>query len=106
MFLLKKVFQLRDKANPDMEKPFLEHLEDLRVMITRVVLTLVISMVACFTFQEQLMGILRKPVDDVRRIHTTKSLPETVELDDWEEAKAVEHAASTLEGAAKEAYLS
>ena len=30
MFLLKKVFQLRDKANPDAEKPFLEHLEDLR----------------------------------------------------------------------------
>lgn len=105
MFLLKKVFQLRDKANPDMEKPFLEHLEDLRVMITRVVLTLVISMVACFTFQEQLMAILRKPVEDVRRIHTTKSLPDEIDLDAWESAKSVEHAASTLEGPAKDAYL-
>ena len=38
MFFLKKIFQLRDQTNPNAEKPFLEHLEDLRVCITRVVL--------------------------------------------------------------------
>ncbi len=105
MFLLKKVFQLRDKANPEMEKPFLEHLEDLRVMVTRVVLTLLISMVACFAFQEQLMTILRKPVEDVRRIHTGKSLPEGITLEAWENAKVVERADATLEGPAKDAFL-
>ncbi len=105
MFLLKKVFQLRDKANPEMEKPFLEHLEDLRVMITRVVLTLLISMVACFAFQEQLMAILRKPVEDVRRIHTGKTLPEGIALESWETAKTVERAAAALEGPAKDAFL-
>jgi hypothetical protein len=40
MFLLKKLFQLRDKTHQEEEKPFLEHLEDLRIVITRVVLTL------------------------------------------------------------------
>ena len=44
MYVLKKIFQLRDKTHEDEEKPFLEHLEDLRIVITRVVLTLVIAM--------------------------------------------------------------
>ena len=43
MNLLRKVIDLREKAHPDHEKPFLEHLEDLRIMITRMVITLVIS---------------------------------------------------------------
>ena len=63
MYLLKKVFELREKAHPDHEKPFLAHLEDLRVLITRVVITLVISMIVCFTFQGQLMDILRAPAE-------------------------------------------
>ena len=35
MFLLQKIIQFRNKAQSDHEKPFLEHLEDLRVVITR-----------------------------------------------------------------------
>lgn len=110
MYLLKKVFQLRDHANPETEKPFLEHLEDLRVMITRVVITLVISMLACFTFQDELMAILRKPIDEVWQTHLENQLPAreespkplTIEL--WEEAKKVEHAANGLPEAEREAY--
>jgi hypothetical protein len=37
MYLLKKVIQIRENSHPDHEKPFLEHLEDLRVMVTRIV---------------------------------------------------------------------
>ncbi len=100
MFLLKKVFQLRDKANPEHEKPFLDHLEDLRVMITRTLMTLMISMVVCFAFQEQLMAILRKPVEEVRLIHATSQLPSgsdpEIDPQNWEEAKKIERAALSL----------
>ncbi|HEY1121807.1 MAG TPA: twin-arginine translocase subunit TatC, partial [Haloferula sp.] len=105
MFLLKKVFQLRDKANPELEKPFLDHLEDLRVMITRVVLTLLISMLVCFSFQDQLMVIIRKPVDEVMHIHESKMLPKDVEALNWDQARKVEHAIIGLEPATAQHLL-
>ena len=106
MYLLKKVIQLREKSHPDHEKPFLEHLEDLRVMITRIVITLLISMIACFSFQKQLMEVLRRPVEQVWITQLEAKLPKTVEeaprpLDVamWEQAKAVERGAAGLEPA-------
>jgi sec-independent protein translocase protein TatC len=96
MFLLNKVFQLRDKANPEHEKPFLEHLDDLRIMITRIVVTLMISMIVCFAFQDKLMDLLREPVDQVTQIHATKLLPADITPANWETAKKIEHAAVSL----------
>ena len=89
MILLQKVFKLRDQANPEMEKPFLDHLEDLRVMITRIVLTLIIAMVACFALQKHVMDVLRKPVEDVWGVHMQGTLPKEVIIEDWEAAKRV-----------------
>ncbi|TAE76713.1 MAG: twin-arginine translocase subunit TatC [Verrucomicrobia bacterium] len=97
MFLLKKVFQLRDKANPDLEKPFLDHLEDLRVMITRIVLTLVVSMLGCFAFQDDLMAILRKPVNEVWLTHEQGLLADDIDAKTWEAAKRIERAAAGLD---------
>ncbi len=105
MYLLKKVFELREKAHSDHEKPFLEHLEDLRVMITRVVITLVVSMIVCFTFQSQLMEILRAPAEKVIMVKEQETMPDenahpgikvpTVET--WDEAKNVERVAAGLD---------
>jgi sec-independent protein translocase protein TatC len=105
MYLLKKVFELREKAHPDHEKPFLEHLEDLRVMITRVVITLVISMIVCFAFQKQLMQVLREPAEKVIFVKQQETMPDpkshegikvpTVEM--WDKAKDVEYIASGLD---------
>jgi sec-independent protein translocase protein TatC len=104
MYLLKKVIQLREKSHPDHEKPFLEHLEDLRVMITRIVLTLLISMIVCFSFQEQLMEVLRRPVEQVWINQLDAKLPKKkdgvdkpLDVETWEKAKALEHAATALE---------
>lgn len=106
MFLLKKVFQLRDKSNPDMEKPFLEHLEDLRMMITRVVLTLLISTIGCFVLQERVMDILRKPAEDVWATHVAGTLPDGIEVEDWETARSALKRSLILPEAEREAYLS
>ena len=106
MYLLKKVFELREKAHSDHEKPFLEHLEDLRVMITRVVITLVVSMILCFTFQAELMEVLRAPAEKVILVKQQETMPDakshpgikvpTVEM--WGEAKSVERIAAGLDG--------
>ncbi len=104
MYLLKKVIQLRENSHPDHEKPFLEHLEDLRVMITRIVITLLISMTVCFLFQKQLMEVLRRPVEQVWITQLREKLPQDtavapkpLDVDAWEKAKTLEHAASALD---------
>ncbi len=105
MYLLKKVFELREKAHPDHEKPFLEHLEDLRIMITRVVITLVISMIFCFMFQEQLMQILRAPAEKVIYVKQQETMPDEAKhpgikvptVEEWDEAKKVEYTAAGLD---------
>lgn len=112
MFLLNKIIQLRESAHPDHEKPFLEHLEDLRSMITRIVITLVISMVVCFSFQKQLMEMLRRPVEQVWITQLDAKLPKNkidvpkpLDVETWERAKRVEHAASGLDDAQREVFL-
>lgn len=105
MYLLKKVFELREKAHPDHEKPFLEHLEDLRVMITKVVVTLIVSMLVCFTFQEKLMEILRAPAEKVIFLKEMETMPTAgtykrvvvPTVEEWDEAKDVERIAAGLE---------
>ena len=111
MFLLKKVIQLRENSSPDHEKPFLDHLEDLRVMITRMVLTLVIAVIACFTFQKQLMEVLRRPVEQVWISRVEEKLPQSpaqaprpLDVDTWEQAKSIERAAAGLEPAQRELF--
>ncbi len=111
MYLLKKVIQLREKAHPDHEKPFLEHLEDLRVMITRIVITLLVSVIVCFSFQKQLMEVLRKPVEEVWMMQLAEKLPQSKEsapkpldVETWEKAKTLEHAAAALDPAQREVF--
>lgn len=93
MYVLKKIFQLRDKTHEDEEKPFLEHLEDLRIVITRVVLTLLIAMGVCFAFRNELMGIIRAPVEQVWTQSQEEKMPDgpvQLDLPTWEAAKKAE----------------
>lgn len=105
MFVLKKLFQLRDHTNPSAEKPFLEHLEDLRVCITRVVLTLVISTVVCFIFRNELMEIIRRPVTQVWERGEKESLEDTgLNVEDWELAKSAAEVAAPLSAEERTVY--
>ena len=112
MNLIKKVIQLRESSHPDHEKPFLEHLEDLRAMITRIVITLVISMVVCFAFQKQLMDLLRRPVEqvwitqlDAKLPKSSMEIPRPLNVETWESAKQLEHAASGLDAEQREVFF-
>lgn len=98
MIFLNKIFKLRDQSNPEEEKPFLDHLEDLRVMITRITITLLISTLACFVYKDQLMKIIRKPVEQVWVDKHEATLPEDsgITLKDWETALSLSEVAPPL----------
>ncbi len=64
--LLNKVFKIREKValnlnQSDEEKPFLDHLEDLRTMFVRCGVTLLVSVVFTFIFNRQLLDIVMIP---------------------------------------------
>jgi sec-independent protein translocase protein TatC len=111
MYLLKKVIQIREKSHPDHEKPFLEHLEDLRIMITRIVVTLLIAMIVCFAYHTKIMAFFRKPVDEVLVNQMAATLPPDREVarplttDIWKEALKIEHTASALSVEQREIYF-
>jgi len=104
MFFLNKIFKFRDDHNPTAEKPFLEHLEDLRVMVTRVIVTLLVAMIACFALQERLMNILLDPVDEVWTSYQQKTLPRQVDLDDWDQARDVLNRSLVLAQGERDAF--
>ncbi len=65
--ILNKVFKARERLalnldKGDEEKPFLEHLEDLRTMIVRMAITLLVSSLGTFIFYVQLYQILLYPL--------------------------------------------
>lgn len=112
MYLLQKMIDLREKAHPDHEKPFLEHLEDLRKMIFRIVITLVVSMAVCFGFQDELMALLRKPVEQVWVMQLQEKLPHDndgaarkIDVETWAKAKRMAAASTSLDPLAREAFF-
>jgi len=95
MYFLGKAFKVRGALHGDENKPFLDHLEDLRVMVTKIVITLLVTTVGCWIFHTQLIDIMSRPVHKVWEKKQEKKLPDSLTTDQWEEAKQV-HA--TLQG--------
>ncbi len=65
--ILNKVFKVREKvamnlSKDDEEKPFLEHLEDLRSMLVRMAVTLVIATIGSFIFYKELFQAILFPL--------------------------------------------
>ncbi|MDA0811757.1 MAG: twin-arginine translocase subunit TatC, partial [Verrucomicrobia bacterium] len=88
----------------DEEKPFLAHLEDLRTMIVRVVVTLLISMIGCFVFNKPLLELIQGPAKKAG-ILTEVKLPETVSFVQWEKIRKLNRAAVPLSGEQRSALL-
>ena len=64
---LNKIFSFREQE--DEARPFMDHLGDLRVMIIRIAVTLVVAMVGAFFFRDLLAAVIQRPliaVDPVR----------------------------------------
>jgi len=63
---LDKIFKFREgEENPEAVKPFLDHLEDLRWMLVKIALTLVIGMGVAFAFRGPLVAVVQHPLYQV-----------------------------------------
>lgn len=60
MGVLKKVFEVREEQNEEV-KPFLDHLEDLRWMLVKMVLALLGGMIVCLIFRHAVNAVLIWP---------------------------------------------
>lgn len=60
--ILRKLFAVRERKDVEMVKPFLEHLEDLRWMLIKMVAVLSLGMVLSFGFRFQLIHVVERPL--------------------------------------------
>src|SRR5271154_577684 len=65
MALLSTFFKYREKSDGDIVKPFLDHMEDLRWTIIKMLIVQIVMMVVSFYFRHNLMDLLRAPLDKV-----------------------------------------
>jgi sec-independent protein translocase protein TatC len=112
MFVLKKLFQARTKVAEkrskwdDVEKPFLDHLEDLRKMLMKMAMTLIVTMTVCFIFDKELLEIVRYPVKmaGLDSLDGSK-LPGEISEGDWGKIKDMSRSLATLDENARGSYL-
>ncbi|WP_395733452.1 twin-arginine translocase subunit TatC [Prosthecobacter sp.] len=84
--LLQKVFKVREKVamnlggKGDEEKPFLDHLEDLRKMIVRIAMTLLGSTLVTFCFYDKLFEIIKYPLWATGVIKTPEELKAMLQI--------------------------
>jgi sec-independent protein translocase protein TatC len=60
---LERFLAFRNKG--DEAKPFLTHIEDLRVTIIKIALALVVGMFVCFAFRDSIAGFIQRPLVDL-----------------------------------------
>lgn len=84
--ILQKVFKVREKValnlggENDEEKPFLDHLEDLRTMLVRMAMTLLVTTIITFCFYEQLFEIIKHPLWATGVIKTPEELKAMLQI--------------------------
>ena len=60
---LKGLFNVREKNDPEAVKPFLDHLEDLRWVVIKIVATLMTGTIVSFSFCDRITKLLQRPLD-------------------------------------------
>lgn len=102
-----KISRKRNVLLEDEEKPFLEHLDDLRKMLMRIVTTLLVSVTLCFVFNAWFFKAIQYPMERAGLASAQeRNLPEGVHLEDWKKIHTAARGASVLQGAGRELFLS
>lgn len=110
MFALKKILDFRQSAGArrgawqDHEKPFLDHLEDLRRTLFKLIITITIALFGCLAFHQQFFNILLTPLKIAQLDRL--DLPDGVDSLRWNRAKLWAEILAELPTAqARAAYL-
>ena len=61
--LLEKFFAFRNRG--DEAKPFIAHLEDLRLTIVKIAVALIVGMGGCFAFRDRIAAVIQRPLVDL-----------------------------------------
>ncbi len=110
-FILQKIFGLRNKIaakrdNPQREMPFLDHLEELRQTLFRILVTLLVTVVVAFSIHNWLFDVMRAPVELAGLgIIEENHLPSGLSEKRWKEANRIARSASRLPAAYHDAFL-
>ena len=107
------MLKLRDKLSrkrnilmEDEEKPFLEHLDDLRKMLMRIVVTLLVSITLCFVFNKWFFEVIQYPMERAGLASAQeRNLPEGIDLEQWKQVHTAARGASVLQGPGRELFL-
>jgi sec-independent protein translocase protein TatC len=59
------IFKFRELPDTETSKPFLEHLEELRWMVVKMSIVLILAMILCFAFRTQLVRVIQAPLHDL-----------------------------------------
>lgn len=111
MFWLKKIFHMRDSGNPESEKSFLDHVEDLRRMLFKMALVLFVTVTLSFVFQQKLMDVLLVPAREVQEMFVDRHLPRQWKVgrgmsgESWRAAVKAERGLTSLAGRDREIFL-
>src|SRR3954471_2759845 len=65
MSWITKFFKFREKSDGEVVKPFLDHMEDLRWTIIKMIVVQIVMMVVSFYYRHDLMDMLRSPLYEV-----------------------------------------
>jgi sec-independent protein translocase protein TatC len=102
-----KLTQKRKRLQFEDEMPFLEHLEDLRKMLMKIIITLLIAMFASMVWYKDFLDIVKWPAKRAGlNIAEDKNRPEGVKnADDWEKVKELAQAMTEMTESQRRAFL-
>lgn len=110
MMLLRSMFRAHEalqarRAAGDEPQPLLDHLEELRHTLLRMLAVLLAAMILCFFLTPQIMHFLSRPVEQIRLQQEREALPQGVQLQDWLAAKRLAELLPALSPEARDALL-
>ncbi len=104
--LREKISRKRNILLEDEEKPFLEHLDDLRKMMMRIVTTLLVAITLCFVFNKWFFEVIQYPMQRAGLASAEeRNLPDGIPIETWKKIHTAARGAAVLQGNGRELFL-
>lgn len=108
-----KILRMRDKLTSkrqqlteDTEKPFLEHLDDLRKMLMKITITMLITVIFTMFWYNEFFEIVKWPAKKAGlSVVEDRNRPIIFDYDNWEKLKATAKTIQSLNDAQRAAYF-
>ena len=107
--LLAKLFGAREKlarnrGQHDSEMPFLEHLEELRQMLVKVILTLIVFMLGAYVFRVPLMDAIKRPIE-MAGLGASIEVPDDISKLEWRTIQTLAKTSNGLDSKYREKFI-